>query len=72
MAKTKFTDKDHLEHFKKQLALRDTYVKENADYIETKRDEIGLSTSETLAELCFALHLWGFFIYRQTILSLHI
>ena len=57
MAKTKFTDKDHLEHFEKQLALRDTYVKENADYIETKRDEIGLSTSETLAELCFALHM---------------
>ena len=40
MAKTKYTNKDHLEHFEKQLALRDTYVKDNADYIETKRDKI--------------------------------
>ena len=57
MAKTKFTDKDHLEHFEKQLALRDTYIKENGDYIETKRDKIGLSSPEILAELCFALHM---------------
>ena len=36
MSKTKYTNEDHLEHFKKQLASRDTYVKENGDYIETK------------------------------------
>ena len=29
MAKTKYTKQDHLEHFKKQLAARDKYVKEN-------------------------------------------
>ena len=57
MAETKLIDKKALKHFEKQLASRDTYVKENGDYIETKRDEIGLSSSEILAELCFALNM---------------
>ena len=57
MAKTTYTNQDHLEHFAKQLAVRDKYIKENADYIETKRDNIGLTTSETLSELCFALYM---------------
>ncbi len=57
MAKTKYTNKDHLEHFEKQLAARDRYVKENGDYIETKRAKTGLSTPEILAELCFALYM---------------
>ena len=61
MAKKTFINQDYLEHFEKQLAVRDKYVKENADYIETKRDEIGLSTSETLSELCFALHIVIYF-----------
>ena len=57
MAKTKYTNKDHLEHHKEQVAIRDQYVKENGDYIETKRDKIGLSSHHILAELCFALHM---------------
>ena len=57
MAKTQFIDNEKLKHFEKQLALRDKYVKENGDYIETKRDKIGLSSPEILAELCFALHM---------------
>ena len=32
MSKTKFIDKEKLKHFEKQLAARDTYVKENGDY----------------------------------------
>ena len=57
MADTIFIDKKILKHFEKQLASRDKYVKENGDYIETKRDEIGLSSPEILAELCFALNM---------------
>ena len=57
MDETNFIDKKALKHFEKQLALRDKYVKENGDYIETKRDEIGLSSPEILAELCFALNM---------------
>ena len=57
MDETNFIDKKALKHFEKQLASRDKYVKENGDYIETKRDEIGLSSPEILAELCFALHM---------------
>ena len=57
MAKTQFIDNKKLKHFEKQLASRDTYVKENGDYIETKRDEIGLSSPEIISELCFALYM---------------
>ena len=57
MDETNFIDKKALKHFEKQLALRDKYVKENGDYIEKKRDRIGLSSSEILAELCFALNM---------------
>ena len=57
MAETVFIDKKILKHFEKQLASRDKYVKENRDYIETKRDEIGLSSPEILSELCFALYM---------------
>ena len=57
MDETNFIDKKALKHFEKQLASRDKYVKENVDYIETKRDKIGLSSSEILAELCFALYM---------------
>ena len=46
MDETKFIDKEKLKHFEKQLASRDKYVKENGDYIETKLDEIGLSSPE--------------------------
>ena len=57
MAKTQFIDNKKLKHFEKKLAARDTFVKEIGDYIETKRDKIGLSSPEILAELCFALHM---------------
>ena len=57
MAKTKYTNKESLEHFEEQVAIRDKYVKENGDYIETKRDKIGLSSPDILAELCFALYM---------------
>jgi len=29
MDETKFIDKESLEHFEEQLAIRDTYIKEN-------------------------------------------
>ena len=29
MAKTKYTNKESLEHFEEQLAIRDKYVREN-------------------------------------------
>ena len=49
MAKTQFIDNEKLKHFEKQLDSRDKYVKENGDYIETKRDKIGLSSPEIIA-----------------------
>ena len=55
MDETNFIDKKALKHFEKQLASRDKYVKENGDYIETKRDKIGLSSSEILAGLGFVI-----------------
>ena len=57
MAKTKYTNKDHLEHHKEQVAIRDQYVKENGDYIETKVDEIRLSSPE-IGQLTNLTILW--------------
>ena len=57
MSKTKYTKENHLKHFEEQLAFRDSFIEKEAKYLENKRDELGISTYEKIAELCFALHM---------------
>tara|TARA_B100000945_G_scaffold294116_1_gene270585 strand:+ start:204 stop:557 length:354 start_codon:yes stop_codon:yes gene_type:complete len=77
MSKTKYTKENHLKHFEEQLAFRDSFIEKEAKYLENKRDELGISTYEKIAELCFALHMQdeidddGFMYYGEDLRIYH-
>ena len=51
----KILSKSEIEKFQSALDYRKHYILEESKYIESKRNEIGLSDSDILAELCFAI-----------------